>query len=372
MTAPLNTAPPGFVPSTGAAAAGAGTGAPITPTTPTTPPAGGIDPTALLSAVQSKLLSQSGMSSSTDSDLQTSLNQAMQGIQTAQSNSDQATTLDYNQQISDAQDKGAQDVIAGRAAQSGGVLNIGALRAVTDTIDKNVNDLEKQKQQAILSNDSASASKLADMQMQAIQFKQTAQQNAFSQLLQLGQYGIQAQQQATAQKAADDAHQKAVGDLIQSNPDAGILATDTLDQAYAKIGHAPDSPALQLQKAQIAQIKAQTYKDMQPTARTADEQKAYATQQVDQYLVPGQTMTSKNADGSSTKAYVMEQNGTYITPQGWSAAMALAKKNGMARQDFIDNYSYLLAPDAKSQPGKSIDPAYGLSPKEIEGVLPKQ
>lgn len=329
--------------------------------TPTTPPNGGIDPNSLLSAVQSKLLSQSSVVSSSDSDLQNSLNQAMSGVQTSQDKTDQATTLNYNQKEQDAQDKGSQDVLAGRAAGSGGVLNIGALRAVTDTIDKNVNDLEKQKQELILQNDAAGASKIADMQLQALQFKQTAQQQTFSQLLQLGQFGVQAQTEQRAQTAADDAHSEAVGKLIQDNPEAGILAGDTLDQAYAKIGHAPDSPALQLQKAQISKI----YSDIAHAGdktMTDAQTKTSGLNAFGSTFVPGQ----KLSDGTP----VLDTNG-FLTTGALKQAMKAAPTKKITSDDLLNEYSYLLAPafDKKGNPVPgTISKSYGLSAKQLHDL----
>lgn len=333
-----------------------------TPTPPgTTPP---LSSDQFMQAIQSKLLDQSGIVSSSNSDLQNSLQQAVAGYQTSQADSDQATTLDYNQQIQQAQQAGSQTVTNGLASSGGGVINMAALNAVTDNIDKNVNDLEQKKQEAILQNDSATASKISDMQMQALQFKQTAQTQAFSQLLQLGQFGITAQNAQNANIAAQNEQTSAIGDLITANPQAGIKSTDTLDQAYAKIGADPNSPDLQLKKAQIAQI----YNNIATGGTKTDQDKITAgVQNITSALVPGATMT----DGTP----VIDPNG-FITPTAWKAAINQAPTNNLTRAQFISNFGHLLAPtfDKNGKPvSGSVSSEYGLTPAEqkiIDGTLP--
>lgn len=223
------------------------------PTTPTTTPTSGSD---LMAGIQQKLLDQSGIISSTDSNLENRLNTAISGIQTSTSAGDQATTLNYNRQIAEAQDQANTDQVNGRAAGSGGLLNIGALRELTNTTDKNLADLDERKQELILQNDAQGAQQISSMQMQALQFQQQANQQVFSNLLGLGQFGIQQQNAANAQSAANDAHTQALVQLIQDNPQAGINMNDTLESAAGKIGINPNSPDIQLKKAQIAQAYA--------------------------------------------------------------------------------------------------------------------
>lgn len=173
----------------------------------------GVSSDAFLSAVQGKLLDQSGIISSSNSNLQSQLQAAISGVQTAADKTDQATTSSYDRQIADAQQTGADSIVNGRAAGSGGVLNITALRALTETTDKSLKDLEQRKQELILQNDSAAASKVADLQFQSLKFQQDAQQQTFANLLGMANYGQQAQQNQLAQKAQTFQEQQALSSV---------------------------------------------------------------------------------------------------------------------------------------------------------------
>lgn len=179
-------------------------GAPITTTsdTPTNQPQSntqtGGETSEFMKAIQEKLLGQSGVISSTNSKLEERLNNAIAGTQESAKKSNQLVTSTYDRQISDAAQTGQDNMINGRAAGAGGVLNIAALRELTSTTDKNLKDLEQRKQELILQNDANAASKVADLQFQALQFQQTAQQQVFSNLLGLGNFGIQQEQNELA------------------------------------------------------------------------------------------------------------------------------------------------------------------------------
>ena len=81
-------------------------------------------------------------------------------------------------------------MLNGRAAGSGGLMNISALRELTSTTDKSIKDLEQRKQELILQNDSAAAAKIADLQFKALEFQQTAQQQVFTNLLGMADFGF--------------------------------------------------------------------------------------------------------------------------------------------------------------------------------------
>ncbi len=152
--------------------------------------------TEFMKSIQGKLLDQSGIVSSTNSQLEQRLNAAISGVKTSAEKSNQALELDYGRQIGYTADQGMQSLNAGRAAGSGGILNMAAYTALRDETNKNLKDLEDRKQSLILQNDAAAAAKVGELQFQALDFQQKAQQQTFSNLLGMANLGIQTQQEA--------------------------------------------------------------------------------------------------------------------------------------------------------------------------------
>lgn len=150
----------------------------------------------LLKSVQEKLLGQAGAVSSTTSELESRLTAAISGIGTAQEATAKRIESQFGRELGFQKDIAGQAVVAGRAAGSGGLLNISALRELTQTTDKSLKDLEQRKQELLLANDAAGASKIAELEFRALEFKQVAQQNIFSNLLGISNLGIQTAQEA--------------------------------------------------------------------------------------------------------------------------------------------------------------------------------
>lgn len=148
-----------------------------------------------MKAIQDKLLGQTGIISSTNSQLESRLNAAISGVQESATKSNQALELDYGRQIGYTQDKFMTDQVEGRAGGSGGIMNVAAYNALRDDTNKNLKDLEDRKQSLILQNDSVAAGKIADLQVKALEFQQQAQQQTFSNLLGMANFGIQSAQE---------------------------------------------------------------------------------------------------------------------------------------------------------------------------------
>lgn len=202
-----------------------------------------------MSAIQSKLLQQSGVISSTNSDLQAKLEAAISGVQTSADKANQATASAYDRQIADASQAGQDSMINGRAGGAGGVLNIAALRELTNTTDKNLKDLEQRKQELILQNDSAAASKIADLQFKALEFQQQANQQVFSNLLGLGDFGLKQQTAELAQKSQSFQESQAIS-TIALKYGLQVQPGDTLASITSKaMPYASAEEKLQLQKA---------------------------------------------------------------------------------------------------------------------------
>ena len=320
----------------------------------------GIDTNALMQQLIQKQLGGSGLVSSATSPLDSVLAGAVSAQEKQGAAREAQINLDYQDAVKLSTDRASYELSAGRAAGSGGVLNLAALNELTGRTDSTLKDLEKQKQQALLNNDSATATAVTNLQIKAVEFQQEANQKIFSQILQLGQYGIQQKNQEIAQKAAADEHTKIIGDLITENPQAGISPTDSIDQAYTKIGKNPNSPDALLKKAQIAKI----YNDINVSNRkdvgggTLEERKASAISSISSAFTPGATYMSPEG----FKKTVLDQNG-YVTPEAWKLAIKAAPSKGLDRTDFIKQFGYLVYSDNKN----GVDArTYGLTPQELK------
>lgn len=160
----------------------------------------GGNPTDFMKAIQDKLLTQSGVISSTNSDLEAKLSSAITGIKNSTNLSNQKIESEFGRELGYRVEKAGEELTAGRTAGSGGILNMAALREFTATTDKSLKDLAQRKQELILANDSAGAAKISEMEIQAIDFRQKAQQSVFSNLLGIANLGIQSAQEVRLAK----------------------------------------------------------------------------------------------------------------------------------------------------------------------------
>ena len=265
-----------------------------------------------LKAIQEKLLGQSGVISSTNSTLETRINDAISGVKTAAEKTNLATESAYGRELGYQQQQAGEAITAGRAAGSGGILNMAALRSLTETTDKSLKDLEQRKQELILQNDAAAASKISDLQLKALEFQQQAQQQTFSNLLGMANLGVQLETEARLAKTQTFTETQAVNSVAL---EYGLNPTGkTLDQITKEaMFFASDDRKAKLaqQAADLAYTKAQTVKAMQgePISKYNDStlqglaSTAYMLQQDPTYNIQGsQAYTQyQNLVGTATK-----------------------------------------------------------------------
>lgn len=176
-----------------------------TPTTPaptnmpTGPAATRANP--LLEALTSRLLQQTqGISSSSSSALQNSINEAIAGTQQAGSLASQALQSEREREVAFAQDRAGATYTTALEGRTGYATQVTALRELTETTEKSIRDLDKRYQEAILSNDAATAQRIADLQVKKIEFQMEQEQNFFNNLISVGNL----QQQALQQQQQDE------------------------------------------------------------------------------------------------------------------------------------------------------------------------
>lgn len=208
--------------------------------------------TDFMTQLQGQLLNQSGMISSSNTKLEDQINSAISSQQAAGTATDKGINASYAGQEQAAQQAGQNKMTAAVESQRGFAQNTAALQQLTDATNKQVNDLEEQKQSALATGDAATASKISDLQMQGIQFQQAAQQQVFTNLLSMGDYAQKQQSNQLAQQSQDFAQSQAVSQValkygLTVQPGDTLSSITTRAMPYAS----------QEEQLQLKQIQAQ-------------------------------------------------------------------------------------------------------------------
>lgn len=220
-------------------------------TTPTNVPSATSN--TFLQTLQEKLLSQSDMISSANTNIESKINEAIAGIKSSAQSSSQAIASQYDRQIGYTNEAQQNQITAARERGVGMSTSDVAYKAMTAEADKNLKDLEMRKNELILQGDAAAASKIADLQVQTLEFKTKAMQQTFTNLLSVGSFGIQAQESQRAQQAQNFLQSSKVAEIgLQYG--IPVSPNDTLESIVTKA--APK--ASEIQKQQMAKLVAET------------------------------------------------------------------------------------------------------------------
>lgn len=177
---------------------------------------------ALVDVLTERLTNQGkGISTSTSSGLQNSINEAISSTQTAGTNTNRALQSEREREVAFARDRAGATYDQALEGRTGYATQVAGLRELTETTEKSVRDLDKRYQEAILSNDAATASKVADLKIKKLEFQQQQEENFFNQLMGVANLQEQALNRAQQseqfwEKAKQDKTQFALG-LLQSN-----------------------------------------------------------------------------------------------------------------------------------------------------------
>lgn len=164
--------------------------------------AAGNDP--FLTALQGKLMSQSDLISSSNTGIEDKINEAIKGVNSANASSaaalDSSFGREFDFRVANAEfaRTGAMDSRTGYATNNAFIRNLDL------NTEKSLKDLDQRKQELILQGDAAAASKISELQLKGLEFKQQAEQQAFSNLLALGGFGIQQKQLDQGQQQIDN------------------------------------------------------------------------------------------------------------------------------------------------------------------------
>lgn len=155
-------------------------------------------PNPLIEALTERLTKQGkGISTSSTSSLQDSINEAISSTQQAGDLTTQRLQSERGREVAYAQDRAGATITGALEERTGYATQVAALRELTETTEKSIRDLDKRYQEAILANDSETARTIAGLKVQKLQFQVEQEQNFFQNLLGVG--NLSEQQQAREQ-----------------------------------------------------------------------------------------------------------------------------------------------------------------------------
>lgn len=221
---------------------------------------GGINSNDLMAEIQKTLLGQAGAISSSNSNIENTIDQAIQNLKDSNTASKAATSSDYDRQIADATTNAANSEASFREAQRGFATNMAALNDLRTNNTKTINDLNQRKQEALLSSDATTASKMSDLILQKYQFEQQAQQQVFSNLVSLNNIALQNSQENRLQQTQNFTEEQAINQValkygIEVKP--GMTYQDVVNAAKPKASQ-EEQLALDQSTAQLELTKAQS------------------------------------------------------------------------------------------------------------------
>ncbi len=130
----------------------------------------------LLDALTERLTSQGkGIVSSSTSGLQDALSGAMKDTQRSGDLTSQALQSEREREVSFAQDRAAAQYTNALESRSGFATMTYGLRELTETTEKSIRDLDKRYQEAILTNDAATAQRVSDLRVKQLEMQQDAE-----------------------------------------------------------------------------------------------------------------------------------------------------------------------------------------------------
>lgn len=184
----------------GAAPASSATGGGTSGGSGTTATQGDINSDPFIASLRTALSSASGAISSADSNIESTVNDAVAGLKTAQTNRDTAITGQYQQSLDYQGQQNANSENAFTANGRGYGTNVAAFKQLQDYNKKSIADLTQQRDNALMTNDSQYASQVSTLMMNKLQFEQTAAQQTFTNLLGLGNFALSARSQQQSEQ----------------------------------------------------------------------------------------------------------------------------------------------------------------------------
>lgn len=126
-----------------------------------------------------------GIATSASSQLQDEIAKAMADTTAAGAATKAALESERQREVGFAQDRAGAQITTAMEGRSGYATQVAGMRELTETTTKAVNDLDKRYQEAILSNDANTATSLANLRIQKLEFVQKQEEQFYSNLFSL-------------------------------------------------------------------------------------------------------------------------------------------------------------------------------------------
>lgn len=296
---------------------------------PSLTPTNEVSTDAFMSELQNRLLSQSNIISSADSDIEKTITSAIAGVKTSAEKSGQRIESVFNREKEAVAEVGGRKLTTAQEGRRGFATNTATLRLITEETNKDLKDLEQRKQELILAGDAEAAGKVAELQLKALTFKQESQQRVFTNLLSMGNFalGAKSEERLTRAQNMDERNKIAEIALEFGLP---VSENDTLDTIIAKA--APF--AGEERKLRLAQLRAETARAQAETAKALkgdqfdfDEMTAEVMASTINQLV----LDGKPDQASTLLATLTEQYG----PKGLE--LVSRKQKGLVDKEYSDS-----------------------------------
>jgi hypothetical protein len=223
---------------------------------------------AFIQEMRNQLTTQSGAISSSSTNIESAIESAIQGVTKSNTASKKAIESSFERQSESIRAQGSLSATGYNESRSGMATQTAVLRQITQSTATELKDLEQRKQELILQGDSATAAKIADLQLQKMAYAEEAKQRVFNNLLQLSNFGLSVKSEERASRAQDFAERQAVSNIALEFG-LEVNENDTIDTIVAKAApFADEQRKLKLEqiRADIANSRAQASRAMRGEA----------------------------------------------------------------------------------------------------------
>ena len=189
-----------------------------------------------ISELQKKLLSQSDLISSGNTGLEQALTGAVSSIEQGRAAGEARIETDFSRGIKGILEKGGQTFTGAQESQRGFAVNRGLLDRIANETEDELKELDRERQTLLQEGNASAASKIADLQFQALQFRQQSQQQVFNNMISAGTFaqGIQ-RLQLDVKRDARAATQQEFANSLASEQFEFTKLTSLEDQRLSRI-----------------------------------------------------------------------------------------------------------------------------------------
>jgi hypothetical protein len=163
-------------------------------------------------------------------------------VRGAQQASAQRIESEFQREFAFQEQQGLNQIQQHREGQVGFGTQMVALRNLVETTDKNLNDLKQRKEELLLAGEAEAAQQIANLELQALKFRQDALQKSFTNTISIAGLGIEMAresrlaQESIAQESRLERQlafeqESAIAEIQLEFPEVTIPAGSTLEEA---------------------------------------------------------------------------------------------------------------------------------------------